>query len=1766
MSKFDTLFPVYFDRTSYLAKRGNMIKATENASLYNNSSPSAGNYAYLDAYTIGYGYDISQQNGKTILNEFAAAGISLPPNIVSLLANYNTGDDSTTLSTLNTAFMNGGAGGSRFSLTETQATNLLNAVLPRYEVIAKNIVVAKTSYANGFTLANNGLHALVVSEVYNAGDAIFGTGQNNAIKTDSTNDFLFDVLFKNNKDNGNYVAGLENRRIIDLSAALGVSAGPYDSSNRITNINFNGNMIAALDVYRALRAHGGEISTIISGYTPGSNGYTQLSALNSSLLSDTKALFGAAGTGFYVVLSGETKAAVAAKFATDTALLDRLNGGAGFTDGSFAVGDVVRVPINAVTVGAGPIIIGAASRYQVLAYDATNSKIYTTGTTIDRNGYGQIVDDSTGQAMTLLTTDGVISATQPISGTIKISGANTIVSLPNFTATLDGTKINLAGKLTIQPTSDTANQVRTEIKALSLVNDAKLAVGTGSFLKISGAISSSFTPLPTGVAVASQADGSTYNVGGNNLIGSGQTANSWTGAAKVTGGGWSARYGTMASILNVDDPSRYTITNPILRGFGEPFYSEGIVITATTSPDLYTPIKYSTESITYNFSTPLPIGTRFYLVDPGASETVIDQATSQYVTANSFNFNFTAAVKTNGVSAPVNGAFALTAYDPYGYNNGSGQRVYDRPSGSGSYTLNSAAGTVNATNNPNTYENAPPYRPDTIIVATTTTEIDSITVTGQTILYDKWGLFFDVGSPELKLGANATLELGNAVDRSQNVIFDTNGQETLILDDAPHFDGVISNFGFGDRIIFKMQQANDDIRYSYNFASLTNGENKFKNTLTIVNHTTGQSAQINFARNEDLSRVNLGTDSSDPSAVAVFFDGYVYNGTSGNDSITGSSGGDSINGLGGTDLINAGGGNDKILIGGQVPSGTTFTGSIVNAGDGDDNVTLNGSYVGAGAIGGVTIDGGIGRNTLISISANLSLSSISNFQILNIEAYRQVTLSAAQLAMFDSVNVYYNSQDPLQYYMTAASAGVYDMRGKNFTTAGALQFIGSAGNDTVFGNSTGSSSLWTSSISAGAGNDTIYATTNSAMITKGEDGDDTFIVDLSVLSTHTVSWAISGGAGINTIKTIDADVAKGGLRISDITNVQVLDVVSGAVYLTSSQLNGFSTLIAETGRATIQADIWEYSTYDISTKNITGIFDLSAVGSYFGAYLAGNGSGQTLTGSDFNDVLQGLGGADQMFGGLGDDEFLIGGSEIVAGEIVDGGAGNNKISAWGGNLSLASISNVQTLNINTNAITVAATQFAGFSNINNNSGAATNVTAATAGTYSLNGKSVSGILNITGSAGNDYLAGNAASQTLSGGDGNDQIQGMGGVDTLLGGNGNDEFLIGGNEAAAGSVVDGGAGVNRISSWNVDLSGVTVSNVQVLGLNLATAKLTAAQFSGLTTIENNSGTTATITGATAGTYSLNGKAVTGAINIIGTAGNDYLAGNGANQTLSGGDGNDQIQGIGGVDTLLGGIGDDEFLIGGTEAAAGSVVDGGAGVNKISSWNVDLTGVAVSNIQSLSLNLPLATLTAVQFSGLTTIVNNSGTTGTVTAASAGTYSFAGKTITGAINLTGSSGNDTLIGNAAAQTIAGAAGNDTLDGAGGTDVLQGGIGNDTYKFGLGYGSDTITDNDSTAGNTDILSFASGTARDQIWFSQSGSDLLVRIIGTTDQMTISGWYNGSANHVEQLKTSANNVLLDSQVQNLVNAMAGMAFPTTTTLTAQQHAQLDSVIAANWT
>jgi Ca2+-binding RTX toxin-like protein len=269
-------------------------------------------------------------------------------------------------------------------------------------------------------------------------------------------------------------------------------------------------------------------------------------------------------------------------------------------------------------------------------------------------------------------------------------------------------------------------------------------------------------------------------------------------------------------------------------------------------------------------------------------------------------------------------------------------------------------------------------------------------------------------------------------------------------------------------------------------------------------------------------------------------------------------------------------------------------------------------------------------------------------------------------------------------------------------------------------------------------------------------------------------------------------------------------------------------------------------------------------------------------------------------------------------------------------------------------------------------------------------------------------------------------------------------------------------------------------------------------------------------------------LTGATAINGT-GNELgnvLRGNGADNILDGG---------AGADTLIGGAGNDTYVL---DTAMLTDSDTGEPLP----W----TGDSVLENPNEGIDTVLSSVTYV----LQANVENLTLTGT-----------------GSVDGTGNELNNVLLGNAANNRLAGDDGDDTLDGVGGDDQLVGGRGSDTYRFGRGSGVDRIYEDDSTVGNTDVLSFGSDIAFDQIWLRHVGNDLEVSIIGTSDKAVIAGWYVSNNYHVEQLKTSDGKVLLDSQVDSLVQAMAGFAPPAAgqTTLSQNYRDALTTALG-NWT
>ena len=65
-------------------------------------------------------------------------------------------------------------------------------------------------------------------------------------------------------------------------------------------------------------------------------------------------------------------------------------------------------------------------------------------------------------------------------------------------------------------------------------------------------------------------------------------------------------------------------------------------------------------------------------------------------------------------------------------------------------------------------------------------------------------------------------------------------------------------------------------------------------------------------------------------------------------------------------------------------------------------------------------------------------------------------------------------------------------------------------------------------------------------------------------------------------------------------------------------------------------------------------------------------------------------------------------------------------------------------------------------------------------------------------------------------------------------------------------------------------------------------------------------------------------------------------------------------------------------------------------------------------------------------------------------------------------------------------------------------------------------------------------GHYRSALCFAQQGNNLVVSVPGTTDKVTVNGWFAGPGNAVETLKSGHDKVLHSSDMATLVAAMAG--------------------------
>jgi Ca2+-binding RTX toxin-like protein len=465
---------------------------------------------------------------------------------------------------------------------------------------------------------------------------------------------------------------------------------------------------------------------------------------------------------------------------------------------------------------------------------------------------------------------------------------------------------------------------------------------------------------------------------------------------------------------------------------------------------------------------------------------------------------------------------------------------------------------------------------------------------------------------------------------------------------------------------------------------------------------------------------------------------------------------------------------------------------------------------------------------------------------------------------------------------------------------------------------------------------------------------------------------------------------------------------------------------ASTGGGLFHRDPYEFSHFEtpidadggLANDAITFVFKVDSISS--GATVSFSYTTTVNTATSGNDFLIGGGGNDNISGGLGHDQLRgFGGDDTLNGgagnDMIDGGSGTDTLSFIGG----------------TGAVSVDL--------------AAANAADGEGGTDTL-----SGIENVIGGNFSDSLSGDNFINILSGGLGDDTLIGGGGNDSLNGGAGNDSITYA-NAAAAvtvdlntGSASDGDGGTDTISGVeNVIGSGSADSltgNSQFNTLSGGLGDDTLIGGGGNDSLDGGGGgdtvsyasAAAAVTANLATAVASDGDGGTDSLsaieNIIGSANNDALTGDGQSNVLDGGAGHDTLSGGAGNDTLSGGAGSD--IASYITAAAGITVNLATGTASDGDGGTDV------------------------LSGIELVVG-SNFDDVLTGAETG------------ITFSGEFGDDTLNGAGGADLLKGDEGNDTLTGNGGVDSLVGGAGNDTYIFGDNVDVETITE---SAGTNDL------------------------------------------------------------------------------------------------
>jgi Ca2+-binding RTX toxin-like protein len=347
-----------------------------------------------------------------------------------------------------------------------------------------------------------------------------------------------------------------------------------------------------------------------------------------------------------------------------------------------------------------------------------------------------------------------------------------------------------------------------------------------------------------------------------------------------------------------------------------------------------------------------------------------------------------------------------------------------------------------------------------------------------------------------------------------------------------------------------------------------------------------------------------------------------------------------------------------------------------------------------------------------------------------------------------------------------------------------------------------------------------------------------------------------------------------------------------------------------------------------------------------------------------------------------------------------------------------------------------------------------------------------------GGAGQDYLDGGDEDDFLSGGESDDMLVGGAGDDNLIGGNGND-------------ILNGGEGSDNLSGGLGNDNYLVDSELDVISENTGAGFDQVESSANFTLSEN-----------------IENLALTGAsdINATGNSGRNMIFGNSGHNVLTGAGGSDVLSGGAGNDTYVFNIGDgvDQII----DSVEGNRISFGEGIAPDSLRLLQSPRGSNQFVLGYGVNDSVAMVGVLHFDFEDgTTLSRTDIELLLSSKSVNTQAdnSGGAVYGGAVN-------DSLLGGIASDMIYGGDGNDLIQGGGGNDQVNGGSGVDTIIFGRDYGQDIIDTSENAPGAADIIEFDTSVVAGDILLSRNAGQLVLSIQGTSDSLTINGFFEGDA------------------------------------------------------